>query len=411
MGRAIERNRAAAAQGEAPERSRWTILAIATAAQAASGYVFLGIAALAGFVQEDLGLTGAQTGLIVTAVGLAPLFALVPVGRMLDFHGEARVVTAGGLWLALGAVAAALAPGYGWLLIALFVGGTGYSTSQPGGSKAVAGWFGEERRGLALGIRQSGLPVGGALAAATLPYVALHWGWRPALVVAGAVGSAGSIAFALVYRNPAGTSEPSGYGFGSELRRLLAYPRLRPALLAGLVMVGTQFTLLSYLIPYSRRDLGVGAATAAVALAAVQTSGVAGRVLLSAWSDRLGPSRRMIAVGVSALVATIGVVVLATAPSRPGAALLIGVAVALGFFAFGWYGPWVVHVTELAPRSSVGLTLTFAMTANQLGIVAAPPLFGLVVDTTSSYPFAWLALSAALGLTSAVTLISSTTRR
>jgi predicted MFS family arabinose efflux permease len=59
----------------------------------------------------------------------------------------------------------------------------------------------------------------------------------------------------------------------------------------------------------------------------------------------------------------------------------------------------------------VGLTLTFAMTANQLGIVAAPPIFGLVVDATSSYPFAWLALSAALALTSAVTLISSTTRR
>jgi predicted MFS family arabinose efflux permease len=333
------------------------------------------------------------------------------VGRLLDLRGERVVVTAGGVWLALGAFVAALTPGFGWLLLALFIGGIGYASSQPGGSKAVAGWFGEERRGLALGIRQTGLPLGGALAAGTLPYIALDWGWRPALLVAAAVCAAGSISFAFIYRDPAGEFEPRTYEFGPELRRLLGYPPLRPALLAGLVMVGTQFTLLSYLIPFLRDDLRVAAATAALALAAVQTSGVAGRVLLAAWSDRLGPPRRMIAVGVGALVAMSGVLLLAVAPRRPGAGLLLAVAVVLGFFAFGWYGPWVVHVTELAPKSSVGLTLTFAMTANQLGIVAAPPIFGLVVDATSSFSIAWLALGAALCLTSAITLVSSTTRR
>jgi predicted MFS family arabinose efflux permease len=119
----------------------------------------------------------------------------------------------------------------------------------------------------------------------------------------------------------------------------------------------------------------------------------------------------MIPVGISALVAMIGGVVLALTPDRPGAWLLLAVAIVLGFFAFGWYGPWVVHVTELAPRSSVGLTLTFAMTANQLGIVAAPPLFGLVLDATSSYPIAWTALGAALSLAGAITLLSVRGRR
>jgi predicted MFS family arabinose efflux permease len=74
----------------------------------------------------------------------------------------------------------------------------------------------------------------------------------------------------------------------------------------------------------------------------------------------------------------------------------------LGFFAFGWYGPWVVHVAELAPGRSVGLTLTVAITANQLGIAAGPPLFGLALDL-GGYSVAWGILAAGLLLISITT--------
>ena len=39
-----------------------------------------------------------------------------------------------------------------------------YSVSQPGGSKVILKWFRKENRGLAMGIRQAGIPIGGALA-------------------------------------------------------------------------------------------------------------------------------------------------------------------------------------------------------------------------------------------------------
>ena len=38
-----------------------------------------------------------------------------------------------------------------------------YSVSQPGGSKVILKWFPNENRGLAMGIRQAGIPIGGAL--------------------------------------------------------------------------------------------------------------------------------------------------------------------------------------------------------------------------------------------------------
>ena len=74
---------------------RWVILTFATLAQAGTAFLFLGVGALAGFVQEAFDLTGAQTGLLVAAVGLAPLFALLPTGRMLDRRSERAIITGG----------------------------------------------------------------------------------------------------------------------------------------------------------------------------------------------------------------------------------------------------------------------------------------------------------------------------
>ena len=44
---------------------RWVILFTATLTQAGTAFVFLGVGALAGFIQESFDLSGAQTGMEV----------------------------------------------------------------------------------------------------------------------------------------------------------------------------------------------------------------------------------------------------------------------------------------------------------------------------------------------------------
>jgi predicted MFS family arabinose efflux permease len=375
----------------------WLVVAVATLAQAATAFAFLGVAALSGFFQQTFGLSGAQTGLIVTAVGLVPLFVLIPVGRLLDRYGERGIVLGGALLLAAGVGAAALAPSYPWLLLLLLVGGAGYATSQPGGSKAVAGWFVARRRGMAMAIRQTGLPLGGAAAAAALPALAAGSGWQTALVTAAAVTAIGGILFFLVYRQ-AGGGGGGDYRLLAGVRGLLADSQMRPVLWAGVVLVSTQFCLISYLMLFLRDAHDLPLTRGAWFLFATQVAGVAGRVVLGAWSDRLGPGRRMWAVELSLVVAAACSFAL---PLLPGGAFggLTVLSVVLGFFAFGWYGPWVVRVAEAAPGGAVGLTLALAMTTNQLGIVGAPPLFGLVLDLSGSYLLPWwlLALAMAAG--------------
>ena len=75
----------------------------------------------------------------------------------------------------------------------------------------------------------------------------------------------------------------------------------------------------------------------------------------------------------------------------------------LGFFGLGWYGPWVAYLAESAPADKVGLTLGAATALNQLGIIAAPPLLGLVHDLTGGYAALWACVVVTLALAYAVT--------
>jgi predicted MFS family arabinose efflux permease len=69
----------------------------------------------------------------------------------------------------------------------------------------------------------------------------------------------------------------------------------------------------------------------------------------------------------------------------------------LGFFAFGWYGPWVVHIVDAAPPAVTGLLLGIAMASNQIAIALTPPLLGFLYDVSGdSYLILWLVPSAAI---------------
>ncbi|MEV7027040.1 MFS transporter, partial [Kitasatospora sp. NPDC093558] len=192
---------------EAP-RYRWVVLGVATFTQAATCFFVQGIGALSLVLRHALGLGATQLGLLLSASQLVPLIGLLVTGELLDRYNERWVVGIGSCVVAAGLGLGALAPGYAWLMAAMLLVGAGYSTVQPGGSKSVAGWFGPSQRGLAMGVRQAGLPLGGALAAAVLPVLAGAVGWRPTLVTGALTALAGAVVFMAVYRRPPGEDAP-----------------------------------------------------------------------------------------------------------------------------------------------------------------------------------------------------------
>ncbi|MGN2260429.1 MFS transporter, partial [Pseudomonas aeruginosa] len=145
------------------QRYRWVILLIATFAQACACFFVQGIGAIAVFIQNDLQLSSLQIGLLVSAAQLVPIVGLLVAGELLDRYSERLVVGLGTLIVALALCASLWATDYLTILLFLVVVGAGYSTAQPGGSKSVSRWFAKTQLGFAMGIRQAGLPLGGAL--------------------------------------------------------------------------------------------------------------------------------------------------------------------------------------------------------------------------------------------------------
>ncbi|MGA7341677.1 MAG: MFS transporter [Terracidiphilus sp.] len=83
-----------------------------------------------------------------------------------------------------------------------FLLGIGEGFNWPGASKTVAEWFPSQERSLAVAVFDSGSSVGGAVAALSIPLIALAFGWRSAFVFSGAIGFVWLMMWLRVYHLP-----------------------------------------------------------------------------------------------------------------------------------------------------------------------------------------------------------------
>ena len=154
---------------------RWTILLLATLVQVGVSILQQAPAALGPVLIRDLDLSRAQIGLLSSAIWGGMLLGMLPVGLLIDRHGERRLIVAGVTAMALLVLWATQLRAFVLLLILFLLASIGAASSAPGGSKAIAAWFPSSRRGGAMGIRQTGVTIGGLAAAFLLPPVAVRF--------------------------------------------------------------------------------------------------------------------------------------------------------------------------------------------------------------------------------------------
>ncbi len=372
-------------------------MAAALVVQVTVSLILLGYPAVVPFVKDDLHLTLAQAGVFASIPGLGMLLGVMAAGWTVDRTGERRVLTLGGLATGAAAALPVLAPSYPLLLAAIVVVGVGGATPTPAGARAVMVEFPRRQRGLAMGIRQTGVPLGGVLAALTLPPIAVHAGWRPALAVAGASALLGAALGALFYRlggGSGGSSAPAAErpaGVLSLFNRNLLWIGG-----CGFIFVMGQYCLVTYVVVFLHQTWGLPLVLASLFLAATHLSGAAGRVSWGWFSDAVfGGSRRLTLVVVS-LAGAAGVIAVAWIPAHEPFVFMAAAVVLAGGCVIGWNGVWVTMLAEVAPPGLQARSIAAGLTFNQPGILLGPWLFGLVVDATGSFQVAWTGLAALL---------------
>jgi len=122
------------------------------------------------------------------AFKLSYAIGLLLAGRVIDRLGTKKgYAWATGLW-SLSAVGHALANsvfGFGVARTAL---GLTKAGNFPAAIKTVAEWFPKKERALATGIFNSGANIGAIVAPLTVPFIALHYGWKWTFIITGLIG-------------------------------------------------------------------------------------------------------------------------------------------------------------------------------------------------------------------------------
>jgi MFS family permease len=378
----------------------WLMLGLALSAQVAVSVVVQAAPTLAPFLQADLKLTRAEVGLFNSALMAGSLIAMFAAGWLVDARGERTALVGGNLMVGLFCLTVLATESFHAALLALFLAGIGAAFPTPAGSRAVMGWFPLAQRGTAMGIRQTGIPLGGAIAAACLPALAIAAGWRIA-IAAGGLGCFLTAALCWFgYRNP-----PPAPGAGTppvhhRLPRFTDFLTMDVMLLgvSGALLTLGQFTLLTYLAIFLKETQGVPVTVSASLLVAAQIAGAAGRILWGVGSDRLFGQRRRPALIWANGFSAAGALVLGWLPAGTPVWLIAIVVVAYAFNTLGWHGNWIALLAETAGPLRQGRTIGVALSIMYPGIIALPPLFGWLVDRTHSWPGAWTALAAVIGL-------------
>lgn len=343
-------------------------------AQAAFSAILLGLPAIAPAIQDHYELSLTEVGVVLAAINFGSLATMLLWGIVADWIGERAVIAIGQTGTAGALVWAAYASSYGELVGALSaVGALGAGVNAASG-RAVMAWFGEEERGLALGIRQMATPLGGAVAAIALPALNQQISLRAAFEGLAVACFVAAVVGAILLRAEEQAEDHS------VLARPLRDPRVWRICTASTFYVATQISLLGFFVLFLHDRRGVSTGVAAGALAVTQVLGGIARIAVGRLSDRLRMRivpLRWIALGLALAVGVTGTLV--DAPVW----ILVAALVVAGTFGLSWNGLSFTAAAEAAGRARSGAAIGLQQTFLSAGAIVAPIGFATTVHHAS----------------------------
>lgn len=301
---------------------------------------------------EDLGISAAAAGWVMTSYALAYAVLSPVLVSLSGTLGRRRVLAMGMAVFAAGCAVSALAPGEAMLFAGRMVASAGAGIFTPVAAAVAAGLSSPEQRGKTLaavffGLTLSqvfGVPVGG--------WVAYTFGWRSAFWVV--------VVLALPFIWLIWTRVPRGLRFQPvslrDLGRVLADGPVMLAVLFTTSFIGAIYIVFTFLAPLLSTTMGWGRDGITLALVAYGCGAVAGNLFGGQVADRIGAGRTLL------LVAVAQVCIAPAFSFLPmPAALVMALLVVWPLFGWSFMAAQQMRLLSLAPEAaSVVLALNAA---------------------------------------------------
>lgn len=377
---------------------RWKVLAAGTLANAAFSMVFSGIPMTAIMLRSSYGLDNAGLGLMLGLMGLGIALSELPWGLLTDRWGDRPVLLTGlgGTSVTLAALSVWGAPHGGQVPPLALLGTLLLLTGLLGGSvngasgRAIMLWFDASQRGLAMSIRQTAIPMGGALGALLLPWLALRHGFVLVFATLALATMLAGLLCALWIHEPSHKLDTHCSPKSTSSSALSNRQVWRLSLGIGLLCV-PQFAVLQFGTVFLHDAARMSAGTISAAMAALQISAMALRIWSGHWTDKR--RNRSFYLTVCIAISALLFALLAAASvlhCSPNALTLL--LVLSGTAVSAWHG---VAYAELATAAgmrqagtALGLCNTLVFVANFLTPQAIASLL-----LHASWPVIWLTAS------------------
>ena len=347
------------------------------------------VLAMAPVIQRELDLSVAEFGLLVTSYNAAQAAGALPAGGLVDRLGVGWALVVAQMVLIIAAITLSQATSFPFAAGALAVMGLGYSIVNPATARGVLEWFPPTRRATATGVKQTGVPLGGILAAGNGALVTVL-SWQSILWLNAGATAVGALLWIRLAQRPKAQATRRYREAIADLGRVLRNRNLGTFVATNALYNIGQSNFFAYLTLFMREAAQASQPVAGLCLGMGHAASAVARIGWGVVSDTYLRGRR------KTLVVTLGgsaaVFLAAMAAVGPGWGVVVGavLAVLLGLTIASYAAlAQTMAVESMEPRLA-GSAMGYNMVGTSLGGMIGPALFGAVVDLGGNFGDGWL---------------------
>lgn len=359
------------------------------------------LATAAPVIQDQLGLSATQLGVLGSAFYYAYVPLMPAAGWLAEHSGPKRVLAAGiAIWSAATALSG-LAGSFAALLLLRLLLGVGESVAFPAATKVVAATVSPDRLGLANGFMSFGYLIGPAVGTAIGGYLTSYLGWRPVFLLFGLVS--------LLWLWPwwrvtlPATSLQAGRPDGPRFGSILRQRALWGAALGHFAANYTYYFIISWLPFYLVKVRGFSITAMATTASWAYVLNAAAALIMGALTDRWlragrDPTRVYKPVmGLAQLGSVVCMTAMVLLPATGSVAALLAFEIIAGC---SYPGLFAIPQT-FAGAQATGRWVGVQNACGNMAGMVAPVITGVLVDRTGGFDaaFALAAAVSALGFT------------
>lgn len=365
----------------------------------------------------ELHIDAVTMGFIFSAFSWTYALAQVPGGAVLDKLGVRLTYAASLVLWSVATLAHGLASSVSGLIGARLALGLAEAPCYPSNSRILNSWFPQDERARATGVYSVGQYVGLGFMLPVLAWIVATWGWRELFYIVGGIGVVYGLVFWWLYRDPhehtgvgkaeldliaAGggtTTKPVPVPFTvANIGKLLSKRQIAGASIGQFCSNSTLVFFLTWFPSYLAEERGMTFIKAGWMASLPYIAASVGVLLGGFVSDRIIRATGNATLGRKLPIIT-GLLMTST---MIAANYFESNTVVIAIMSFAFFGQGMCNlgwtlISDVAPKSMVGLTGgVFNLCANLAGIVT-PIVIGVIVQATGSF-YGALAYVAALGL-------------